>query len=76
MVIKRFNNNFILGFLGIVLFFLVISVLYVFIFLSIEFQFNELDFMIPLIVLSGFFIFLVAAILLALFIYGAFNKKL
>jgi len=70
----RKNNNFISGFLGIVLFFLVMSVLYILISLSIVYQFNELQFMIPFIVLSGFFIFLVAAILLALSIFKGFNN--
>ncbi len=75
MVIKRSqNNNFILGFLGIVLFFLVVSVLYIVIFLSDIMGVNNFQFIMPFVVLSGFFIFLVGAMLLALSIYRAFNK--
>ena len=68
------NNNFILGFFGIVLFFLVISVLYLTIFLSDTIEFMGLQFFMPLIVLTGFFIFLVAAMLLALSIFRASNQ--
>ena len=68
------HNNFILGFLGIVLFFLVISVLYIFIFISDIIKFNNLQFFMPLIIFTGFFIFLVAAMLLALSIFKTFNR--
>ena len=77
MEVKEFksNNNFILGFLGIVLFFLVISVLYIFIFLSLKLNLNDLQFMMPLVVLTGFFVFLVAAMLLALSLFRMFNNS-
>jgi hypothetical protein len=74
MKVNNNNNNFVLGLLGVVLFFLVISVLYIFIFLSNVIMLADLQFLVLLVVFSGFFIFLVAAMLLALSIYRAFNK--
>jgi hypothetical protein len=74
--ISRKNNNFILGFLGIVLFFLVISVLYIFFFLSLKLQINDFQFMMPLVILTGFFIFLVGAILVALAISRRFIRRI
>jgi polyferredoxin len=65
----RHKNVYILATLGLILFFLVMMVLYVI--LSLSFI-NPLDFLeafVPLIVFSGFFIFLIGAILLALSIF-------
>ena len=63
------NNNLILGLLGLILFFLVVAVIYLVILVSQNTSFKEYQAFMPLIVFSGFFIFLIGAILLALSIF-------
>jgi hypothetical protein len=76
VTIKSKKNIFIPGLLGLVLFFLVISVIYVFINISILDQNFDLQFLMPLIVFSGFFIFLVAAMLVSLTIFNAIKRNI
>lgn len=68
------RKNFILGLMGITLFFLVLSVLYVFIRYTND-NSNILAPFIPLVVLSGFFIFLVGAFLVALAIFRFIDNR-
>ncbi|MDD5193084.1 MAG: hypothetical protein PHF67_00705 [Candidatus Nanoarchaeia archaeon] len=67
---KSSNNLGVLALLGLILFFLVLSVIYSMISISgslkIEEQFQTF---MPLIVFSGFFIFLIGAMLVALVIF-------
>ncbi|MEK6859654.1 MAG: hypothetical protein AABX54_02455 [Nanoarchaeota archaeon] len=69
----RRDNNLVTGLFGIVLFLLVISVFYIITFLSEIIIVNDLQAFIPLVVFTGFFIFLVAAMLLALALFRAFS---
>lgn len=72
------ENNLVVGLFAVGLFFLVISVFYTIISLSDIIRENNLDLanslqvFAPLVVLTGFFIFLVAAMLLALSLFRVF----
>jgi len=65
------KNNLIIGLFGISLFFLVMSVLYFVIYSNIE---KDFVVFMPFIVLSGLFIFLVGAILVALAISNSIKR--
>jgi hypothetical protein len=67
------NNNLILGLFGVTLFFLVVSVLYFTMFFSETIEKNNLDIFMPLVVLTGLFIFLVAAMFVAMSIFRNLN---
>ena len=75
MKFEKYNqkDNFILGLFGMILFFLVISVIYIMILISELTSLKEFQIFMPLIVFSGFFIFLIGAMLLALSIFKAFG---
>jgi len=71
---KRLRYSvFILALSGLILFFLVMSVLYTIIFLSYITPLDFLEAFRPLIFLTGFFIFLIGAILIALAIFRGFG---
>ncbi len=68
------NIDIIVVLLGLILFFLVLSVIYLMISISGSFKVEEqFQIYMPLVVFSGFFIFLVAAMLLALAIFRRFG---
>ena len=68
------NNNIIILF-GFSLFFLVMAVLYSIIFLAPKNLNEGMQIFVPLVVFSGFFIFLIAAMLVALSIYQILQPK-
>lgn len=74
MRLKKYQQTdiMILAVLGLILFFLVLSVLYFIIYLSGIYKLVSLQAFVPFIVFTGFFIFLIGAILLALSIFKAF----
>jgi hypothetical protein len=65
----RQDNNLIIGMLGIILFLLVISVLHIFLLFNKVIEINNLQVLIPFVVFTGFFIFLIGAMLIALAIF-------
>jgi hypothetical protein len=73
-ILRYHNNNApILAMLGLILFFLVIAVLYLIILVSETTPVKDFQGFMPLIVFSGFFIFLIGAILFSLSIFKAFG---
>lgn len=68
----RQKNISLLVLMGLILFFLVIAVLYSIILLSEKIPIKDFQEFMPLIVFSGFFIFLIGAMLIALSIFKAF----
>ena len=69
------NNSSVLAVFGLILFFLVLSVIYSMISISgnLDSSFKELQIFMPLIVFTGFFIFLIGAMLIALTIFRRFG---
>ncbi|MBS3075675.1 hypothetical protein J4429_04415 [Candidatus Pacearchaeota archaeon] len=71
---KSHNNSSVLALLGLIIFFLVISVIYSIISISGSFKVEEqFQIFMPLVVFTGFFIFLIGAMLIALAIFKKFN---
>jgi hypothetical protein len=68
------KNNSIIALFGLSLFFLVMSVLYTIIFLVPKNLSETLQVFAPLVVFTGFFIFLIGAFLVAMSIYKKLNK--
>jgi len=70
------KNNWIIVLFGLSLFFLVLSVLYTMMFVFPENDVeNRFQIFIPLVVFSGFFIFLIAAMLVALSLYNMMKSR-
>lgn len=67
------NTDAIIILLGLILFFVVISVIYLMISISGNLNFSYFQIYMPLIVFSGFFIFLIGAVLIALAIFNRLN---
>jgi hypothetical protein len=63
--------------LGIVLFFLVISVIYFGMFLQsqVPLLMDKLQILAPLVIFTGFFLFLIGAVLVALFLKKKIDKR-
>ncbi len=70
---KLRNTDMITALLGLILFFLVISVIYSMISISGSLKFNYIQVYMPFIVFSGFFIFLIGAMLIGLVIFRKLN---
>ncbi len=68
------NTDAIIILLGLILFFVVISVIYLMISISGNLNFSYFQIYMPLIVFSGFFIFLIGAVLIALAIFNRLNS--
>jgi hypothetical protein len=73
---KLKNTDAIIVLLGLILFFLVLSVIYSMFIISggVDSNFKAFQVFIPLIVFTGFFIFLIGAMLIALAIFRRFNR--
>jgi len=69
----KHKNVLILALAGLTLFFLVMAVLYIIILFSYIIPLDFLQAFVPFIVFSGFFIFLIGAILLAMSIFKRFG---
>jgi len=70
------NNDIIIFLLGLILFFLVLSVIYSMFAISggMDSKLKEFEVFAPLVVFSGFFTFLIGAMLVALFIFERIRK--